>query len=684
MIALLTAAALAGPIAVSSESMAARDIRLNFALGDVAAEGWHAEDLQISATLPHGQAGKLRLTVANLVWAAGAGRFSEVELSCDSLLAKDATWRCSEGRLNAAVSPLGALRDVPWVGQWDRQTGASIAVSALPVAGGMVDVTLDWHTGTWTVQSDLRTVRLDQLRRLFPPSRDWKAWSLGGLLSGTAAATGAGTDVQELRGRLKLTGFEFASPDGLQAAEGLELDGRLQARRREAAWDIDMSVASNQGQAYIDPVFVDAGANPLTFEGFGRWAPAAGSWDLDRWSLVQTDTLKADGKLGLSGPPFRVSSARVRVQSADLSGLYKQWIQPFMIGGVGEGLGLEGAGTARAQWDSYGLLAVDLEVEDLSAREQDRRFAIEGATGAWHWHRQSSVAPSRLRVGGGRLYRFPVGPFVLDFRARGPTLELLSPLELPMLDGAVRLTAFQADRRSDRLQAKASVVADGLDLAALTDQLGWPPLRGVLSGRLPNVSYDDGVIRTNDGLSFSAFDGEVALQGLVIRDVFGVLPGLEAEVVLRGLDLAALTEAFSFGRIEGRLDGELLNLELLGWQPNRFDLHLYTPQGSQARRRISQRAVENLTELGTGIPAGLSATVLKIFDEFRYDNIDIRVALRGDTAELGGLAAPNGGYYLVRGAGLPRIDVIGRNRQVGWKDLIRRLKNIRLEGAQIK
>jgi hypothetical protein len=263
-------------------------------------------------------------------------------------------------------------------------------------------------------------------------------------------------------------------------------------------------------------------------------------------------------------------------------------------------------------------------------------------------------------------------------------VELLRPLQLPILEGEVRVVALQADRRDDRLRAHASVLVDGLNLQALTAALGWPPFRGFLSGRLPNVSYEDGVIRTNDDLSFSAFDGTVALQGLLVRDVFGVLPAMQADVVLRGLDLAALTEAFAIGRIEGRLDGELLNLELLGWQPNRLDLHLYTPPDSNAKRRISQRAVENLTELGTGVPAGLSATVLKIFDEFRYDRIAIKIALRGDTAELGGLDAPNGGYYLVRGSGLPRIDVIGRNRQVEWKELIRRLRAIRLEGVEVK
>ena len=90
-----------------------------------------------------------------------------------------------------------------------------------------------------------------------------------------------------------------------------------------------------------------------------------------------------------------------------------------------------------------------------------------------------------------------------------------------------------------------------------------------------------------------------------------------------------------------------------------------------------------MTRIST-LPAGLSATVLRVFDEFRYDRIDLRILLHGSVADLDGLARPDGGYYLVKGSGLPRIDVIGRNRSVAWKDLVERLQQIQVEGAQIK
>ena len=174
------------------------------------------------------------------------------------------------------------------------------------------------------------------------------------------------------------------------------------------------------------------------------------------------------------------------------------------------------------------------------------------------------------------------------------------------------------------------------------------------------------------------------MRDLTIQEPLGTVPVLQGNAQFRGIRLKALTQTFSFGLIEGRLDGNIDDIQLVGWQPDRFSLHFFTPPDDRSRHRISQRAVENLTELGSGVPAGLSTTFLRMFDEFSYDKIDLKIRLEGDVAVLGGLAREGGGYYLVRGAGLPRIDVIGRNRSVAWKDLLERLQQIQVEGAQIR
>jgi hypothetical protein len=38
-----------------------------------------------------------------------------------------------------------------------------------------------------------------------------------------------------------------------------------------------------------------------------------------------------------------------------------------------------------------------------------------------------------------------------------------------------------------------------------------------------------------------------------------------------------------------------------------------------------------------------------------------------------GIEPAQGGYYIVKGSGLPRIDVIGNQRRVAWTRLVRQL-----------
>ena len=56
--------------------------------------------------------------------------------------------------------------------------------------------------------------------------------------------------------------------------------------------------------------------------------------------------------------------------------------------------------------------------------------------------------------------------------------------------------------------------------------------------------------------------------------------------------------------------------------------------------------------------------------------------------KLDGIApAPDGqnGYYLVKGRGAPRLDIIGHTRDIDWAELLNRLKSAsESEGAQVE
>ncbi|MGH8168576.1 MAG: hypothetical protein ACREQ1_15150, partial [Woeseiaceae bacterium] len=101
------------------------------------------------------------------------------------------------------------------------------------------------------------------------------------------------------------------------------------------------------------------------------------------------------------------------------------------------------------------------------------------------------------------------------------------------------------------------------------------------------------------------------------------------------------------------------------------------------------RAVENLASVGGGgAAAALSSGFMQFFDEFSYAEVGIRCILEDGTCAMSG-AGPAGesdfgrGYFIVRGSGVPRINVVGYRHQVSWTALVRQLASITQSGAPI-
>jgi hypothetical protein len=161
-----------------------------------------------------------------------------------------------------------------------------------------------------------------------------------------------------------------------------------------------------------------------------------------------------------------------------------------------------------------------------------------------------------------------------------------------------------------------------------------------------------------------------------MRDPLGIAPRLTGNMRFRNLDLGILTHTFSFGAMEGRLDGDVNNLELANWKPVKFDASFQSSPGNY-RKKISQRAVENISSLGgAGAAAAVQRSVLRFFENFNYAKIGLSCKLRGDICEMGGIESTDGGYIIVKGSGIPSITVLGYNRTVGWGELLDRIKRV--------
>jgi len=375
-----------------------------------------------------------------------------------------------------------------------------------------------------------------------------------------------------------------------------------------------------------------------------------------------------------------------------VAGLYPVYLQPLIMDGV---LELESAGhvTGRVSWRRDGPVEAVLHMadvyldevcqEDTCAEGELGRIGLHGVNGTLRWGEPEAIELSSIRWAGGHIYRIPFGGAELEAIAQGKNIRLTRPLQVPVLDGSLSVEALAVmDLDTSDLRWRFQGLLEPVSMAALTRALGWPSLGGSLSGVIPAVSYQQGKVSVAGALLVRAFDGEIVIYDLSLARPFGLVPELRAQVDVRNLSLDKLTRAFSFGKIQGRLDGYMHDLRLEDWQPAAFDARFHTPPGDSSRHRISQRAVDNLASLG-GAGGALSRGFMRFFEEFSYDRLGLACRLRNGVCEMDGVAPAQRGYYIVKGGGLPRIDVVGFSRRVDWKTLIQRLKDATVAGAPV-
>jgi hypothetical protein len=261
-------------------------------------------------------------------------------------------------------------------------------------------------------------------------------------------------------------------------------------------------------------------------------------------------------------------------------------------------------------------------------------------------------------------------------------VHLQEATQLPVLDGALQIDTFDlVYGGGEPLRWQVDGLMAPVSMKLLTQALGWPEFSGKLSGIIPNVRYEAGNLKVGGVLLVRVFDGEVTLRNLQLEQPFGVVPRLRVDAQAVNIDLETLTRTFSFGKIEGTLDGRIDGLQMESWRPVAFDAEFATPEGDKSRHRISQKAVDNISNIGGGgVGGALSRSFLRFFEDFPYDRLGIRCRLENGVCAMGGVEPAENGYYLVKGRFIPpRLDVIGYADRVNWNSLVSQIAAVTVE-----
>jgi len=480
----------------------------------------------------------------------------------------------------------------------------------------------------------------------------------------------------------------YNSADGQIAADKLHMALSGHLSHSPSRWQGSLRLSSEAGQAYLEPVFVDFTQQPATLTADATWRGGQHPVQVNAlWSQSALGNLQVRGTVLPAAPATR-HQLQLELKDGHLARLAETLLVPLLAGTRIGDLKAEGRIEGSVALINGQPQAASLRLGDASIGSSLLGMQLQGLAGEAHWAAAGDAAPSQLKWSGGAVSALPLGASQVQFTALPQGIRLTAPLRLPVLDGALTVQSLELDGLgSGNPSADFNAELEPLDLALLGRTLGWPTFGGRLSGRLPGLHLRDRELSLDGTLSAQVFDGEITVSGLRVLDPFGVLPRVRGDLSLRRLNLEAITGAFAFGRITGRLDGEVTGLRLLGWRPVAMNAKLYSTPGDTTRKRISQRAIDNISSIGGGPTGLLSRGALSLFEDFAYARMGWSCVLENGVCTMSGVgpAARGGGYILVEGRLLPRIDVIGHSRRVNWNVFINQLASVRsTEGVEVR
>ena len=607
--------------------------------------------------------GSLRLQAGKLDFPSLSYQARNLDWRCPLLRAADGGWRC-DGPLRAAGSGIERLA----VNFSQREASAELAVGSS-------------HLGYRRVaaQPDRNSVRLDRvpvgwlkdfLAGLWAQGR-WNAGALDGSVDILTPKAGP----FEVRTDLHLGGVGLETPDGAVAASALNGQLKLDYRESGGGQRVDANFVAHGGEILVDRFYAALPASPVSVHVLAQRSANA-PWQLPRIEWRDPGVLSADGSAVLD-PGNAVKDLDLNLSLDSLALARDRYLSGFLGPAGFPDLVLAGKLDATLQLRAAQLSAMQARFGAVNAVDTKARFTFAGIDGSLRWTASAAPQTSELSWTSGAIFGIGLGSARFPFSSSNSELRLGQKVSIEALQGRIMLDhlKWQASGKDTGAKFQFGMTMASLDLGSLSQRLGWPAFTGSVDGRIPSARFQNDILAFDGGLQMKLFGGSIELADLSMERPFGVAPTLTGDVLIQDIDLEPMTRVFGFGSITGRLDGHISQLRLVDWAPVAFDAKLETDRAFKGKRRISQRAVKDISNVGgSGIAGGLQTTALKMFNDFAYDRIGLGCKLKDNICTMDGIGSAGDGYIIVAGAGLPRIQVVGFRRQVDWSTLVARLK----------
>jgi hypothetical protein len=647
--------------ALSVGAAAAQTESITVSIGDLTGPGFEAKGVRIE--LAGDALARATLRIGEL--SALDRRWRGLAVSCSAFRLERSIVACDAGRIEQPVA-------LPVAFRYDLAAAAG-SVTVTPGAGER------WHAVLEPPPADAssRTVTLTlagaQAGRIHALAPALPAKLNAGTADGTVRATRDASGRIEIRGEVAVRDVAFSDASGLHAGDAIGGRVAFSAHTEGNAWRWEADAAWSDGEVFWDPVYTKAGYRLVANGGYGGGSGAE-VVEIERATLAAPDIGEVRGSASVDLATHAIVRARVETAELPVPPLYARFLKPLAADSALGELRTDGRLRASVAVQAGRVTEATLEVDDLSVEDERRRFALFGVHAYAPW-KEGTRTEGRIGMSGAEVQRLPIGAVgaTLDI---GPDDVHADDFNIPLLSGLLQLRDLRVRRTDEGLAWQVYGALSPVPLPELLAHFGLPAMQGTISGEIPRVRYERSTLTVDGALTIRVFDGTVTMTGLQLDSPLGLAPRLRANLDARALDLDLVTRTFPFGSITGKIDARVADLVLSNWRPVRFDARVASSPGDYPKR-ISQTAVNSITALGGGGAAqAIQRTVLRFFETFGYSKLGITCRLENGVCRMGGIEDRPEGYVLVAGGGVPAINVLGYNRNVGWEELITRLQRV--------
>ena len=616
-----------------------------------------------------------------------AGKLTDLALVCTSPVIAEPRFGCDAGRLTGRGGPTGSI-DAAMTAVMNTATGVTtFGGQGLRLAGTTATFDGRLDEKGWQVKGRTGTTTVEALRKFAAPWFELPKDITGDgkvLVEGSAADSGGGTMIDAT---LNLDAVTLTNEASTIVTDNLAAVLRLRAQYKDADTTLELNLTGKQGQVLVNPVLLDFGQNPLALESSGTLRGDVLA--IESLRLTQKDLIEVTGagSVNLAGETPSVSG-NFQLAKFQFPAAYTSYMQiTLATTSVLSDLKTSGSLTGALAVRDNGITALRMSPQALELHDKKDRLHLSQVNGEVNWMPAGAAnAPhSKLSWSKGGAYGLSGGAATIEFLAQGAGFHITRPTKLPVFDGAIAIeTLALGNLDGDNMEVAFKGNVEPISMPLLGKAFGWPEFSGTLAASVPGVTLKDNVLTFQGNVESEVFGGRIVGSNIRMQDPLGRFPQFFADVRARDLDLGLLTQTFEVGSITGKLEVDVLGLELFAWSPTAFSARLATPNGDKSRHRISAKAVSSLSNVGGGgggVVQALQSGVLRFFDEYSYEKLGITCKLVGDVCEMSGIEPAGVGYYIVKGAGLPRIDIIGSQGRVNWNQLLSSISTTEFSSA---